>query len=226
MSLVRAWMRQLSGASGAAVVVPVAVFGSMVLLALAGGFGSLAGLGQALAGPSIPSGARAASAVTAAAGSGGTAPLLAVVSAPAPTLVASVKLPTAAGRGGGSGGSGGRGSGGSNGTGPSSPTTPTPTTPPSSPPPTAPPTGGPPSAPPTLVDGVVSLGTSITSKLPGPIGQLATSTLQNLGHTVDQILPGNAVSHVTGAVGSTVNQLQNGVSQLGSGVSGLLHNVP
>jgi hypothetical protein len=72
----------------------------------------------------------------------------------------------------------------------------------------------------------VSVATSITSRIPGPIGQLATQTLQSVGQTVDKILPGNARSAVAsagGAVSSTVSQLQSGVSRLGSGVSGLLH---
>jgi hypothetical protein len=225
-------MRQLSRASGAALLVPAAVFGSMVLLALAGGFGSLGGLGQALGGPSLPSGARSTSSVTTRGGNGtAVAALLPVVArSAAPTLVASVALPNGPTRGGGRTGGHPRSPGGSNGSGstPTIPIPPTGSTPPTSPTPA--PGGAPVSTPqpprPTLIDGVVSLGTSITSRIPGPLGQLATSTLQNVGHTVDGILPHaarSAVSRVTGTVSSTVSQVQNGVGQLGSRVSGLLH---
>src|SRR5579884_1913700 len=69
MGLVRAWARQRCEASGTALVVPAAVAGALAVLAIAGGFGGLAGIGQALSGPPIP--ARASSSA------GGSAPLLA-----------------------------------------------------------------------------------------------------------------------------------------------------
>jgi hypothetical protein len=40
-----------------------------------------------------------------------------------------------------------------------------------------------------VIDGVVALGTSVTSKVPGPIGALATQTLQSVGAAVNRILP-------------------------------------
>jgi hypothetical protein len=54
MSLARAWTRQLYRASGAALMVPASVIASLAVLALAGGFGRLGALGQALSGPSVP----------------------------------------------------------------------------------------------------------------------------------------------------------------------------
>jgi hypothetical protein len=42
---------------------------------------------------------------------------------------------------------------------------------------------------PTVVDGVVSLGTSLSSRIPGPVGAVATAALKSLGSTIDRILP-------------------------------------
>jgi hypothetical protein len=52
MPLARAWMRQLTAASAAALALPVAVFVALALLGLTGGFGGLGSLGQVFAGPS------------------------------------------------------------------------------------------------------------------------------------------------------------------------------
>lgn len=218
MSLVREWRRQVSTASGAALVVPLAVFGSMVLLALAGGFGQLGGLGQALAGPAVPSASPAGKRLTADVHPT-LAPLLPVVAkAGGPTLVASVKLSPTSVRGGGDVGTGGGRSPGSGNRGGSAPPVPVGTgTPPTqtSPAPSGPPGSEP--APPTLVDRVVSAGTSITSKIPGGVGNLATSTLQGLGQTVDRVLPSNARN--ASGVSGTVSTLQSAV---GTGVSSLV----
>src|SRR5437763_6710485 len=54
MPLGRAWMRGLWGASGVAVLVPGGIIAAMVLLALSGSFGRIAGLGQAFSGPAPP----------------------------------------------------------------------------------------------------------------------------------------------------------------------------
>jgi hypothetical protein len=35
----------------------------------------------------------------------------------------------------------------------------------------------------------VNLGTSITNKVPGPVGTVATQLLQNLGRNIDGLLP-------------------------------------
>jgi hypothetical protein len=66
---------------------------------------------------------------------------------------------------------------------------------------------------------VVSLGTSLTSKIPGPVGQLATSLLNNLGKTVDRVLPLPALARSAQApVASAVSALQSGMDKLGSAV--------
>ena len=54
MSLARAWLRELSGASGVALVVPAAIVVALALLGIAGGFAGFGALGQALAGPGVP----------------------------------------------------------------------------------------------------------------------------------------------------------------------------
>jgi hypothetical protein len=224
MSLARAWRRQLFGASGAALLVPGTIAGALVVLALAGGFSRLGAIGQALSGPAAPvslaamdTGAARASAhlrgalaalgpgrapavgsPAAARGSGGTA------SGGGASSGSGTGNPGVGGSGhGGAGGSGGTGGsrGGSGGT----------------------PGGsgsgsgagagagsggggaGAPGAPPTVVDGVVSASTKVTANVPGPVGTVATTTLQALGSTLDRVLPlrlpggGAAGMAVTGA---------------------------
>src|SRR5262249_18762945 len=61
MVLARAWMRQVLGASGAALIVPVAMLGAVVALVFAGGLGRIGSLGQALSGPQLPASAPATS---------------------------------------------------------------------------------------------------------------------------------------------------------------------
>jgi hypothetical protein len=212
MPLVRAWTRGLSGASGAALLVPGAIIAALLLLGLAGSFGRLGGLGQALSGPAAPPSTAGPSTAH---GPAGRAPsLLAVVSAPVAGVAAA---PAVA-----------RNPAAPSGVGTSKP-------PPSSPPtrnpsgggggggaPTAPPGSGSPGgtggcstcgqpSPPThqtLVDEVVNLGTSITSKLPGPVGQLTTQLLQQVGSTVDKILPTDRRSGAVTQLGSTLSQLK------------------
>ncbi len=41
----------------------------------------------------------------------------------------------------------------------------------------------------TVVDGVLGVGTSVTSRVPGPVGSLATQMLQSVGGAVDRLLP-------------------------------------
>jgi hypothetical protein len=205
MSLARAWMRQLSGASAAALLVPCAVFASIVVLALTGGFAQLRGLGQAFGGPSVPAAAGSAAPQTGAGAAASTpAPLLAV---PAPSASAAGGRFTAAtppvppsGPGAGTPATGpggapapvqqtppGAGAGQTQTTGTGSPA-PAPVT--GSPQPPQPPQ--PPPRPPTLVDQVVDLGSSVTSTLPAPVGPLATQLLQDVGQTLDNTLSGGA----------------------------------
>ncbi len=227
VTLARSWTRQLFGASGAALLVPGAIAGALVVLAFAGGFGRLSSLGQALSGPTLP----AATPVGATLGGGKSAlgRALAAAAAPSPSAGAVTvsggsigararaggpgaagNLAGGSGARGGSGASGGSGSGGSgssgsgagsgasgsggsgtggSGTGGSG-------------------TGGsgapgsgatgsgagagsspPTPAPPTVVDRIVGIGTSITGKIPGPVGTIATQTLESVGTTVDRVLP-------------------------------------
>jgi hypothetical protein len=207
MSLARAWMRQLFGASGMALLVPGTIACALVVLAFAGGFSRLGSIGQALSGPAAPLGAASAGARASErlaqtlvnlgrGGFGGRA---------SGGVAASTGSPGASRRavshgrthgagagpggrsGGGSGGSGSRGRGGSgsgSGSGRGSPGgggrgsgTPTP--------PSAP---NPPTTP-SVSDRIVSAVTAITAKLPGAVGSVATATLQSLGSTLNRVLP-------------------------------------
>ncbi len=198
MSLVRAWIRALWGASGAALLVPGGVFAAMALLALGGSFGELGALGQAFAGPTSPIAVAPAAALTPSAhprllpiATTGVVRLTAVTGGAGTAGAAGTPAP---------GHSAGPTPSGSPSTQPtSSPGTPSPGTPnPGTPNP--PPTGcgssctppprppRPPAPQPTLVDQVVSLGTSLTSKVPGPVGQTATQALQQVGAAVDNVV--------------------------------------
>jgi hypothetical protein len=55
---------------------------------------------------------------------------------------------------------------------------------------------------------VVNIGTSITSKLPGPVGQLTTQLLKQVGSTVDKILPTDTRSGAVSQLGSALSQLK------------------
>jgi hypothetical protein len=192
-------MRQLFGASGAALLAPGAVALALVALAVAGGFGQLSDLSQAFAGPAAPSPVTAPG-VRAAARAGGA--VLPVVRAVAPAAAAGAAVGGARpGRGGhgvaagplagiGPVGTSGPGSGssgaGSPGTGTGSGAG-------------GQPSGGSGSGQ-TLVDKVVSAGTSVTSQLPSPLGATATNVLQSVGNGVNSILPSGASSAVAGTV--------------------------
>jgi hypothetical protein len=214
VSLARAWTRQLYGASGAALMVPGAIVCALVVLALAGGFGALGSLGQAFAGPSVPASSRIAGVPgsprsaralpVAAAGAavatrapvttgGGGAPAV-TPSSPAGQRIGSTGPGRGTGMSGGSGsrtgpptGGGGSGGGASGGG------------------------AGPAGGGSSLVDNVVNLGTSLTNKIPGPVGGLATQLLQSLAKTVDGVIPQAArpapSSPVTGLVKSVTNAL-------------------
>jgi len=204
MSVVRAWTRQLYGASGAALLVPGAIALALVLLAVAGGFGRLGDLSQAFAGPSAPPSVSLPDALAVR----GAGPVLPVATTAATATTAAAR-PGATATGGGRARGGGDhvnrspGAGtvplattgpgsGSSGTGSSGTST----------------GGGQPPAgsgsEPTLIDGVVSVGTSVTSQLPGPAGGVATGLLQSLGKGVDSILPGTGASSTVAGASSTV----------------------
>ena len=208
MTLARAWTRQLFGAWGVALLAPVTMIAALVVLALGGGFGGLGALAQLVSGPAVPVASTVGSTVPGGSAKHRSAPLVlpVVPAAPAPapgvTRVAAT-TPAGAGRpGGGASPARGRSGGGADqgvtpGGGHGAPSQ---TGPPSSgtgppaaqPSPTPSPAPTPPPAPvaplPALVNGVVGVGVSVTSKLPGALGTLGTGILQTLGQTLDQIL--------------------------------------
>jgi hypothetical protein len=180
--MVRVWRRRLLGGMGTATIVPGLLLASLVVLALAGGFGGLSALGQAFSGPALPASALAGGQSVAV-----SRPLpprlvaaLSSTSAPMRTASGGVVAPTASG-------------GGLRSTlGPTVSSVPPPrgrtrahSLAGGSPQVTTPS----PKPQPTLVDKVVSAGTSVTSQLPGPVGPAATKTLQAAGSTLDSIAP-------------------------------------
>jgi hypothetical protein len=209
MPLVRAWTRGLSGASGAALLVPGGIIAALLLLALAGSFGRLGGLGQALSGPAEPGSAPSVNSLVSAPAHA--AALLPVVATPS-GAAAVVARPGGAGVGGGSlrpgGHTGATAGASSSGSGTGTPGPPSGTgTPPGS---TCGASCSQPQPPPSPVDRVVSVGTSVTSKLPGALGQLTTQVLKQVGATVDRISPTSAHANVS----RTVNQVSATLSQL------------
>jgi hypothetical protein len=187
-----------------ALLAPVTMIAALVVLALGGGFGGLGALAQLVSGPAVPVGSTLGAAAAGGSAKHRTAPLVlpvvptAPAAAPAGTRVAATSpAPPVRPSGGGTPARGGSGQRVSSGGGHGAPTAGAPgkTGPP---PPTAPPTSAPtptptpapaPVAPlPALVNGVVGVGVSVTSKLPGPLGTLGTGILQSLGQTLDQLL--------------------------------------
>jgi hypothetical protein len=166
-----------------AAIVPALLVASLVVLAVAGGFGGLSALGQAFSGPSVPASALAG-------GPGGT-----VTRPLPPRLVAALSSPPAATRLA----SGAVVAPTTSGGGPrATPRPPVSSAPPARgrPPAQSPPAGGSPQATrpgprpqPTLVDNVVAAVTSVTSQLPRPVGPAASNTLQQAGSTLDSIAP-------------------------------------
>jgi hypothetical protein len=178
MALVLAWRRRLFGGVATAAFAPAVLVIALLVVAFTGGFAGLGALTQAFAGPTAPSQPAAVvaankplpatvlNALAAAAATSAVAPVRPVhAAAPARHHVASIR----------------------------------PTTRPVEARPHPPshhgtPGGGgkrpqPPPRKPTAVDRIVSVATSVTSKLPPPVGPTATQALQSLGSTVDKILP-------------------------------------
>lgn len=181
------------------------------VLALAGGFGRLASIGQAFSAPAVP----VTSALAVPASHPYPAPLpgraagtnVAAVTGPsgaAPVAPQGAGAATGGGetvQAGGSGGSFGEVQTGSGGQGALGGRT---TTPPAQVPPpvTAPQPCG------TIVDGVVGVGTSVTAPLTGPIGSLATQALQSLGSTIDRILSLRPAARLRSVTGTLLSGLQ------------------
>jgi hypothetical protein len=181
--MLRAWRRELFGGVSAALIVPGTLLAALAVLALGGGFARLGSLGQAFSGPPLPVAAPTAATGTRSGPSVSTAALAALAagarsSAGPGTAIAPGNRAARFGGGShatrrsevpGAGGSSGlpraRGS-----------------APPNRPPPSPPPH-------PTLIDQVVSTGSSVTGQLPGPAAAAATQALQSAGATLDGVVP-------------------------------------
>jgi hypothetical protein len=208
--LVRAWIRQALGASGAALVVPAVILGMLVLLTLSGGLGRIGNIGQAFSGPRLP--ARAAPTPSRASKAHARPqPLLAAQGRGPGRTVASPAAPThapgtASGRPAPSGGQGGfggpgRGSGGSGATAGGAPAaggsggpSPGPGGPSPGPGAPSPGPGGPspshrPSPGPTLVSRVTGAAASAARRLPGPLGPAAAQTVETVGSAAGSLVP-------------------------------------
>ena len=188
MTLARVWTRQLLGASGIALAVPLALVGSLAALALAGGFGGIGAFGQVFSGPSLLA-SLSTGATPSSRNAAQVARALAAISHP--VLVASVpqvgavspgasRTTAATGTGGGTrstgtthhrGGTHGVGRGGHPRPHPTPPRVPTP-----------------PKPPPTVVDAVAGVVTSVTGQVPGPVGSTATSAVNSVAQGLDGIL--------------------------------------
>jgi hypothetical protein len=197
MSLPKVWTRQLYEAWGVALLVPAAVIAALLVLALGGGFGGLGALGQLVSGPAVPAGSALSAAVTPGVRGGhrGAGLLPVVPAAPlarrhvTASAVVSGRTSAPPVQGGTGVSSPARGRTGSGiGSGGRSAAPPPVKPPPSSTPPAPTPTPTPTAPLPALVNQVVAVGVSVTSKLPGPLGQLGTGVLQSLGQTLDSLL--------------------------------------
>jgi len=174
--MVRAWRLELLGGVSAALIVPGTLLAALAVLALGGGFARLGSLDQAFSGPPLPAAAeihRDASVPAAA---------LAALAAAAHTSAGSGPASSPGNRaarfGGGSGATRRPGvPGGSSGLPPAR----------SSAPPSRPAPGSP--SHPTLIDEVVSTGSSVSGTLPGPAGPAATQALQSAGSALDGVVP-------------------------------------
>jgi len=193
--LVRAWVRQALGASGAAVAVPAAMLGVLALLTLSGGLGRIGNIGQAFSGPRLPAAVLPTPSSPSSAGTRqdrllatlgngpvrGTAPTPA--HAPGKPPVESAPSPSGgSGQNGGSGGSGGTGapvggapSGGGSGS---------PSTGPADPSPSHRPSPGP-----SLVTRVTDAAASAAGRLPGPLGPAAAQTVEIVGSAAGALVP-------------------------------------
>jgi hypothetical protein len=202
MTLARAWRRQLYGASSAALIVPSAMLGALLVLALGGGFGQVGVLGQIFAGPPAPSvGGEVAS------GGGGraAAPLLPAIAVAA--LGAGSPHPRTghAGTGSGGGGTGvvpvsshgpaqtGGAVGGAApiaGGGGRAPapvaSRPTPAGPPSTQPSSPSPQ---PQPRPTPVDRIVGAVTPVAEQVPAPAGPAVIQAVEAAGSAADSVVP-------------------------------------
>ncbi|MBV9803200.1 MAG: hypothetical protein JO130_08430 [Solirubrobacterales bacterium] len=206
MSLARAWRRQLCGASSAALIVPCAMLGALVVLAVGGSFSGVGVLGQIFAGPPTPG-------VTGGSfgggHAGGAAPALPVIPAVAVGPVGGPGSPDVGTGGSGTGpragapvppGAVSRGGGaivpvasaapilGGRPVAPvrSAPASPSPASP--TPSRSAPPPSPSPKPQPTPVDRIVGAVTPVTAQLPGPVAPATTQVVQSAGSAADGLL--------------------------------------
>jgi hypothetical protein len=193
--LVRAWVRQALGASGAAVVVPAAMLGVLALLTLSGGLGRIGNIGQAFSGPRLPAAVLPTTSTPSRAGSRpgrllatvGHGPVRGTAPTPAHTPgkppAGSAPSPSGgSGQHGGSGGSGGTGApvgGAPSGGGPGSPSTG-----PADPSPSHRPSPGP-----SVVTRVTDAAASAAGRLPGPLGPAAAQTVEVVGSAAGALVP-------------------------------------
>jgi hypothetical protein len=202
MTLARAWRRQLYGASSAALIVPSAMLGALLVLVLGGGFAQVGVLGQIFAGPPAPS---VSGGVALGGGGGARAP------SPPAVPVASVRAGSPQARtghlGSGSGGGGvgvvavrSRGptqtggavggaapiaAGGGHAPAPVA-SRPTPAGPASSQPSSPSPQPQPRQTP---VDRIVGVVTPVTEQVPAPAGPAVTQAVEAAGSAADGVLP-------------------------------------
>jgi len=177
--MVRAWRRELYASLSATVIVPGALLAALALLALAGGFARLGSLGQALSGPPLPAASATAQTGARASRSDSTAALIALA-AGARSLAGpgGAALRTKAPAHHGAGVTHGRGAPVTGVRGQPPARALTRSNPPTSPAPR-----------PTLIDEVVSQGTSVSRQLPAPAGPAATQALQSAGSSLDGVVP-------------------------------------
>jgi hypothetical protein len=178
--MVRAWRRELFASLSATVIVPGTLLAALAVLGLAGGFARLGSLGQAFSGPPLPAALASAQTGARADRAASTAVLLALATG-ARTLAGAGAVAPATKTPGhhGSGVTRGRGAPGIGVHGHQPATSSTR----SSPPPVSP------APPPTLIDEVVSQGTSVSRQLPAPAGAAATQALQSAGSSLDGVVP-------------------------------------
>jgi hypothetical protein len=200
--LVRAWIRQALGASGAAVAVPAAMLGVLALLTLSGGLGRIGNIGQAFSGPRLPA---TVVPTPSSASRGGASPdrLLAALErgrvrtgAPAPGQTAGRGASSGAsspsdGSGWHGGSSGpGRGSGGSGGPAGGAPAgggAGGPSTGPADPSPSHHPSPGP-----SLVRRVTDTAASAAGRPSGRLGPAAAQTIETVGSAAGALVPSGA----------------------------------
>jgi hypothetical protein len=210
MTLARAWRRQLTGASSAALIVPFAMLAALVVLALGGGFSQVGVLGQIFAGPPAPTVGAAADAQARGAAARSSLAAIPVIPGPSRSPARAVGGRPGGGRvvpvstaapirtGGALAPVGGAAPIVTQGAGANPPThsapAPAPTHSSAQPPPSPQPQPNP-----TPVDQVVKVVTSVTQQVPAPAAPVATQAVQAAGSAADGVL-GSGPSTPPGAV--------------------------